>query len=167
MKQSRFLILALFLCASASANAGIIAWTSLLVGANEVPSVPTTGVGAASGTINDVTGDLTWNVFAGGLSSDPVAAHFHLGAPGTNGDVVVNLGMRSTVFPKGGVWMGNANVLDNLKEFLAGNFYINIHTQKVPSGEIRGQVTTVPEPGSFALIGIGFLALGLRRFIRR
>jgi len=57
--------------------------------------------------------------------------------------------------------------LDLLNSSLAGNAYLNIHTNKFRSGEIRGFLVNVPEPSSLALLGLGCLAivLGSRRKI--
>ena len=46
-----------------------------------------------------------------------------------------------------------------------GNLYINITDPVYPSGEIRGQIETVPEPATMALMGLGPLvgAFLLRR----
>ena len=38
--------------------------------------------------------------------------------------------------------------------------YLNIHTNIVPSGEIRGFLTVVPEPSGFVLGGVGLMAVG-------
>ena len=49
---------------------------------------------------------------------------------------------------------------------LAGQLYINIHTSTNSGGEIRGQLTAVPEPStSAALLAVG--ALGLAVLCRR
>jgi hypothetical protein len=49
-------------------------------------------------------------------------------------------------------------------DVLAGNTYLNITDSVFPSGEIRGQIYTVPEPGSLAVIGgVGLLAMRRRR----
>jgi CHRD domain/PEP-CTERM motif len=42
--------------------------------------------------------------------------------------------------------------------FETGGIYIDMHTQLYPSGEIRGQLYAVPEPGSLTLLGLGGLA---------
>jgi CHRD domain/PEP-CTERM motif len=51
--------------------------------------------------------------------------------------------------------------------FLAGiaaeKSYFNIHTSLAPSGEIRGFLHAVPEPGSFLLAQFGAIGLFVRR----
>lgn len=53
---------------------------------------------------------------------------------------------------------------DYLDELLAHQIYVNIHTTDFPSGEIRGQIVSVPESSTLlGLIGIsGLIILGLR-----
>ena len=43
---------------------------------------------------------------------------------------------------------------------LAGNTYLNIHTMAFPGGEIRGFLSAVPEPSTWAMMLIGFAGLG-------
>jgi CHRD domain/PEP-CTERM motif len=43
---------------------------------------------------------------------------------------------------------------------LAGETYINIHTQQFPGGEIRGFLGAVPEPSTWAMMLLGFAGLG-------
>lgn len=52
-------------------------------------------------------------------------------------------------------------------ELFNGDLYVQIHTVNFPNGELRGQLTVVPEPGTTALLGLGFGALGLSRFKAR
>jgi hypothetical protein len=44
-------------------------------------------------------------------------------------------------------------------QMLAGQTYINFHTVQNPMGEIRGQISVVPEPASVLLLGSGLLGL--------
>jgi CHRD domain/PEP-CTERM motif len=53
-------------------------------------------------------------------------------------------------------------LIDNLT---SGNAYFNIHSTTFGGGEIRAFVTTVPEPGTWAMMALGLVATGgwLRR----
>jgi hypothetical protein len=46
-----------------------------------------------------------------------------------------------------------------------GTAYTNIHNAEFPGGEIRGQITPTPEPGTLLLLGTG--AAGMASLVRR
>jgi CHRD domain/PEP-CTERM motif len=122
------------------------------------------------------------------INDNLVAAHIHAPAPpGTNASVrwgffgtpfnetnpndfslvPFSTGVGGTFSGKWDVNEGNTtptsgpvNLTNQLPDILAGLSYINFHTTQFGGGEIRGQILPVPEPSSFALLGIGLLAVG-------
>jgi hypothetical protein len=50
-----------------------------------------------------------------------------------------------------------------LAGLLAGEAYFNIHTTAFPGGEIRANLSELPEPATLTLVGAGLAAAALRR----
>jgi len=106
-----------------------------LSGGEEVPPVTTPARGSGTITVAEdmsVTGRFT----VSGLS--PTMAHIHVGKRGANGPVAI-------WFDKAGdnVWAVRAGARFNeaqYKAFLAGETYVNVHTEKHKPGEIRAQL---------------------------
>lgn len=72
---------------------------------------------------------------------DPIAAHIHKGARGSNGDVVVPLKQPKAGDP--GASSQCVNVPAAFKDDFSANprqFYVNVHNRKFPNGAIRGQL---------------------------
>jgi CHRD domain/PEP-CTERM motif len=78
-------------------------------------------------------------------------------------DVVITPFATGVGFTISGKWdapEGNGTTLAaQIPNILAGRAYINFHTNQFPGGEIRGDITAVPEPSTMALLGLGTLAL--------
>jgi cytochrome c553 len=106
---------------------------------------------------------VTWRITHEGLSGEPVAGHFHGPAtPEENAPPVIDLGEGAygatmdleeaegtEVAEAEGteeevaqeIMEGSAQLTEEqLADLQAGRYYINIHTEQHPDGEIRGQV---------------------------
>ena len=111
-----------------------------LTGAQSVPPVDTSGTGTADLTYDPATRVVTWNIPFSGLSSPVTMAHFHGPAKaGQNAPVVIWLTKQGS--PPTNPITGSATLTpEQAQQFSAGEWYINVHTQSHPAGEIRGQV---------------------------
>ena len=113
-------------------------YKATLNAASEVPPVASTGTGTADVWYDPGTKTLSWTVTYSGLTGPATMAHFHgPAAPGANAGVVVPIGTAGMGNPVTG-----SIVLDDAKagQLAAGQWYVNIHTDKNKGGEIRGQV---------------------------
>jgi hypothetical protein len=112
-----------------------------LTGAQCVPAVDTNGSGTADLTYDPATRVVTWNIPYSGLSSPTTMAHFHGPAKlGQNAPVLIWLNTQGS--PPANPITGSATLTpEQAQQFLAGAWYVNVHTQSHPACEIRGQVT--------------------------
>lgn len=125
-----------------------IDFSAALSGSQEAPQppVPTNATGTGSFSLNADGTELTFGVTVSDLSGPIVAAHFHRAARGAPGPVVRNITLSFTGNTATGSWKStDAPPLTPLTpallaELLAGNIYVNVHTQANGGGEIRGQV---------------------------
>ena len=138
------------------ARAETIQFKADLKGSDQVPPSQTAGTGTVTATYDSATKRLAWNGSFSGLSGPPTAAHIHGPAPaGTNARLVVwiseNVGQcsqgecrsksdtRAEVLAssfQGATMLTDAQAAD----LMAGLYYVNIHTDAYPRGEIRGQL---------------------------
>lgn len=111
-----------------------------LTGAQCVPAVDTTGSGTADLIYDPATRVVTWNIAYSGLSSPSTMAHFHGPAKqGQNASPVIWLSKQGST--PANPLTGSATLTpEQAKQFSAGEWYVNIHSQSHPAGEIRGQV---------------------------
>jgi len=103
----------------------------------EVPNPRGEPVRAGGSFTATLTGTkLTWKLTFSHLSGAAVAAHIHSGAKRKSGPVIVPL-----CNPCAASSAGSAKVSAATAKALQGkDTYVNVHTTKNPSGEIRGQI---------------------------
>jgi len=163
--SSRLLAFAALATLASAAHATLWTFSSMLMGTNEVPPNASPATGTATGTYDDISNMFMMDVAASGFIAPVTAAHVHVAPAGTNGGVLFPLtgATGSTSYSSHDMATLSAG---EETDFLAGNFYVNIHTSAFPGGEIRGQLepTAVPEPATF----VGMLAaLGIFVAARR
>ena len=116
----------------------MVALTTQLRGANEVPPVTTSGTGSVDAAFNKDTMQLRWKVTYSGLTGAATAGHFHGPAPvGSNTGVALGWPNPIASGKDGSATLTAAQAAD----LLAGRWYANIHTAANPGGELRGQMT--------------------------
>jgi hypothetical protein len=108
-----------------------------LTAASEVPANNSKGVGTADITFDTATKKLTWKVSYSGLTGPATMGHFHGPAePGKNAGVVLAFANPASPI-QGSTTLTDAQAAD----FMAGKWYVNVHTSQNKGGEIRGQVS--------------------------
>ncbi len=105
-----------------------------LSGDNEVPPVKTSASGDGTISVAD-DGAVSGSVTTKGIPG--TAAHIHMGAPGSNGPVVVPFTKEGDTYKAAAGAKLNP---DQLKAFKSGQLYFNVHSAANPNGEIRGQL---------------------------
>ena len=144
--------------------------TAGLYGPNEVPPVATMAHGAVMlelrGDTLIVTG--SFNDFSSPFNG---GAHLHIGMAGQNGGVDIALNATADADGVSGFFAADDNkfFLDATQKqrLLTRGYYVNLHSEGNPSGEIRGQVVGEPRAvfrsamsGGFAVPMVNTLARG-------
>jgi len=120
-------------------------------GGQEVPANASTASAIAASTVDLEAGTITLHANATGVD-DATAAHIHLGFAGENGGV--QIGLTQDGGDPGHWFVADSQLdADGMESYEAGQFYVNIHTPGVPSGEIRGQIAPPPIEVLFTSMG--------------
>lgn len=105
---------------------------------SEVPPNASAATGSADINYDPATKKLSWKLTYSGLTGPATAAHFHGPAEtGKNAGVAVAIPNAGTSPVEGSATLTDAQAAD----LTSGKYYVNVHTQANPGGEIRGQVT--------------------------
>jgi CHRD domain/PEP-CTERM motif len=169
-----------------SANADIIVFSGTFSGLQEFPPNASPGTGLVTVTVDDVLNTMTVDAAWANLLAPTTVAHIHCCAPlGAGAGVATSVptfpgfpaGVQSGTYnatfdmtlassfnpafvtAQGGTTASAFNAL--LNGMLTSNAYFNIHTSQFPGGEIRAQLSPVPEPSTWAMLLFGFAAVGL------
>ncbi|MBB4199744.1 hypothetical protein CCR94_23840 [Rhodoblastus sphagnicola] len=114
--------------------------TATLSGANEVPAVQTPGKGTIVLALNPATRELSWTLEFSDLTGPATMVHFHGPAiPGNNAPPVLWVVEKGAV-PISPVQGSAILTPEQAKNLADGEWYVNVHTQTNPSGEIRGLI---------------------------
>ena len=102
----------------------------------EIPPTESSATGTADVTVDTDAKTVSWTVTVENLTGEATAAHIH--GPATkdeNASPVIDM--------SDSVMEGSADITDEqISELEAGKYYVNVHTEKYPDGEIRGQLET-------------------------
>jgi hypothetical protein len=130
-----------------------LTFVATLTGAAEVPSNKSTARGTAVAVI-DGDNRVTYAVNSTGFETQYRVAHVHIGPADAAGPILFPIECDE----EGMTCSGTSPVLDDatLKAFADGNAYVNLHTERFPTGEIRGQLAS--------LSGTAPAAAGITRF---
>jgi hypothetical protein len=119
---------------------GPLAFEAILSGAEEVPRVATSASGRATMVLQDDLTTLLFHLEVAGIAN-VTAAHIHTGSPGENGDILFPLMDDTDTLEPGNPVTGSLTLTgEQVAELVAGNYYVNVHTEVNPAGEIRGQL---------------------------
>lgn len=184
MKKNLIILAAI--CSALSAQAAVYQYSAVL--APEASGA--TGTGFATADYDDVARTLRLEASFSGLSGNTTASHIHgpTAVAGTGNAGVATTTPTFAGFPLG---VKNGSYLTTLDLTLASSYnptfvtanggttasaeaalmaaigggraYLNIHSTTFAGGEIRGYFALVPEPSSFAILGLGAAALTLFR----
>lgn len=184
--------IAVLALSTVSARAAVIEFTASLDGSQEVPPVATDATGEASIFVDTDLETIDFFLSVVGLSLDDLndglvagplgPIHLHDGPAGVNGPIIIpfpfgasysdtadgfEVDVSGFAFADAIALSGASLTFDAfVTAMLAGDFYVNVHTDDFAGGEIRGQVF-VPLPGAIPLFLAGVAGLGLLRLRRR
>lgn len=128
-------------CTTMQPDANLVAFSTTLTGANEVPPVMTAATGTVDAVLNKDNRLLRWKMSFSGLSGPATMAHFH-GPAAIGANAKVTLPFQAPITSP---YSGQATLTpEQAADLIAGKWYANVHTAAHPGGEIRGWMVLRP-----------------------
>lgn len=128
------LLFAVVSCKDDDDDDPIDVFTATLTGANQVPSNESSATGSAELTYNRDTKVFQIVVEYSGVEA--TGAHIHRAEEGVNGSVVFGFGSITSPINYTSDPLTSEQETDLYNEL----YYVNIHSEEYPGGEIRGQL---------------------------
>ncbi len=127
---------------------------AVLSGSQEVPAAKSMAKGDATFTLSKDGKELMYKVTVSDIENVD-AAHIHLGKMGKNGPPLALIDIKGKKTGKFSGTLAEGKITSNdllgslkgksvqelLKDIESGDAYINVHTDKYPDGELRGQIS--------------------------
>ena len=161
---------------TAEPAAAAIRLRAQLSGFQEVPPRLTTGRGRFTAVIDRARTSVTFTLTYSDLTTPVLFSHIHFAQRGVNGGVMVFLCNNTPEGPQprpcpsqGGTVSGTftaedvigpgpddpatdqgirpGSLDDVIRAILSGRTYVNVHSERWPPGEVRGQISVVPQNG--------------------
>ncbi len=161
-------VLAVFFALAPGASATVYTINNVITGAQEVPPVITPGTGTVVGTYNDVTKQLSVTITFSGLVGTTTAGHYHgPAAPGISAGVAIGFTNIPLGVTSGSFSPSHTLTAAQETQLLSGLWYVNIHTNFRPGGEIRGQMYPIaPKTLSLTYLIEGFYNAGMNLLVQ-
>ena len=135
-------------------NAKTVTYVAFLSGNQEVPAVAAVGAAQGTFTLNKEKTEISYQLVV--ANTDKIRfAHIHLAPAGQNGPIVADLletqnpstGLINGELAKGTIKaedltgpLAGKPLSDLIQALETGSAYANIHTDRFPAGELRGQI---------------------------
>ena len=117
--------------------------TAQLSGSNEAPPVTTKGSGTVDGNYNTKTKVITLNLkwSLGNPGDTTIMGHIHKGAAGVSGPVVFPfVGLPTGATDQKFSFTSQPLTDEQETDLKAGDYYVNVHSNAYPGGELRAQL---------------------------
>lgn len=132
-------LLAAFACTVfvSAALADIITFSAELKGSNEVPPNESQAFGSSVVTFDTESRELVWSISYSDIDGSVIGAHIH-GPASSQENAGILIPLDNSKNPITGKLILNGEQAAHIE---AGMTYINLHSEKIPSGELRGQLS--------------------------